>query len=399
MLNHMMKLVWKRKTRHLMVSLEILIAFVLVFGVLAFGARMAQLYSMPIGFSYTDVWSVRMRTADRDDRNSDPARYDTFRRSVEAMPQVEKVAFSTFSPYGRQIQRTDFVAPGGGRVFVHMQSASDDYAATAGVPLLQGRWFSAQDDGAGAIPVVIDRSLAQRLFPGQSALGREFSDSEPDDKSPRTLKVVGVIEGFRSQGELMSPVYFMFERFVAATSSDSVGTILIKTRPGTARGFEADLNRRLKLVRNDLSYEIAPLADLRADILNSAFIPLIVFAVIAAFMLLMVAFGLFGVLWQSTSARIPEIGLRRAVGASRAAIYGQIIGEQLLLSTLAMALALLLLVQLPLTRAFGDSLDWQVFGAASALSMGVIYLLSLACSLYPAWRASRMSPTQALHHE
>jgi putative ABC transport system permease protein len=400
MLQHLMKLVWKRKARNLMVSLEILIAFALVFGACAFGARMLQLYAMPTGFQYEDVWSVRIRATDREYRENDPSRYDAYKRSVEAMPQVEKVAFSTFSPYRRQIQRNDFVPPGGGaRIYTHMLSASDDFAATVGMRLQQGRWFSAVDDGASSIPVVIDQGLAARLFPGRSALGREFSDSEPEDKAPRTLKVVGVIEAYRSQGELMTPENFMFVRFVPASSNDSVSTIIVKVKPGTPRAFEADLNRRLKLVRNDLTYEIAPLSDLRDDILKSSLIPLILFGVIAAFMLLMVGFGLFGVLWQTTTARIPEIGLRRALGATSAAIYGQIVAEQLLLSSGAMAVALLLLVQLPLTHAFGASLDWTVFGAAAAVSMALVYLLSLACALYPGWRASRLSPTQALHYE
>jgi putative ABC transport system permease protein len=55
--------------------------------------------------------------------------------------------------------------------------------------------------------------------------------------------------------------------------------------------------------------------------------------VIAAFLLVMVAFGLFGVLWQNTTQRIPEIGLRRALGADAGSIYRQIIAEQMLLST------------------------------------------------------------------
>jgi putative ABC transport system permease protein len=113
----------------------------------------------------------------------------------------------------------------------------------------------------------------------------------------------------------------------------------------------------------------------------------------------MVAFGLFGVLWQNTTRRIPEIGLRRAVGADAGHIYRQIIGEQMLTSSLAMAVGLLLLVQLPLTGALGESLNWPVFCAAAGLSMAVVYLLSLLCSLYPGWRAARLSPTQALHYE
>ena len=127
--------------------------------------------------------------------------------------------------------------------------------------------------------------------------------------------------------------------------------------------------------------------------------PLMVMSVIAAFLLVMVAFGLFGVLWQNTTQRIPEIGLRRALGADAGDIYRQIIAEQMLLSTAAMAVALLLLVQLPLTGTFDDTLNWPVFLTAAALSAGVIYLLSLLCSLYPGWRAARLSPTQALHYE
>jgi putative ABC transport system permease protein len=124
-----------------------------------------------------------------------------------------------------------------------------------------------------------------------------------------------------------------------------------------------------------------------------------VVSVIAAFMLAMVAFGLFGVLWQNTTQRIPEIGLRRAIGASAGDIYRQIVAEQLLLSSAAMVVGLVLLVQLPLTGALGEGLNWTVFLGAAGLSMAAIYLLSLLCSLYPGWRASRLSPTEALHYE
>jgi putative ABC transport system permease protein len=133
--------------------------------------------------------------------------------------------------------------------------------------------------------------------------------------------------------------------------------------------------------------------------LKAQFAPLIVLGVIGAFMLLMVAFGLFGALWQNTTQRIPEIGLRRALGAQAGDIYRQIVAEQLLLSSTAIVVALALLAQLPLTGALGASLNWTVFAAAAGLSMFVIYLLSLLCSLYPGWRASRLSPTEALHYE
>jgi putative ABC transport system permease protein len=188
-------------------------------------------------------------------------------------------------------------------------------------------------------------------------------------------------------------------RFAPAVGPRHPRTILLKLAPGTARSFETRLHRRLKLIRNDLDYQIEPLADSRKTMMTAQCTPLIVLGVIAAFMMVMVAFGLFGALWQNTTQRIPEIGLRRAVGARVRDIYGQIVAEQLLLSSVAIVLGLVLLVQLPLTGALGESLDWTIFLSAAGLSMFVIYLLSLLCSLYPGWRASRLSPTEALHYE
>ncbi|MEJ7807336.1 MAG: FtsX-like permease family protein, partial [Telluria sp.] len=185
----------------------------------------------------------------------------------------------------------------------------------------------------------------------------------------------------------------------SAANTDGPRTILIKMAPGTPRAFEETLSRHLKLINNAWTYRIVPLDAMRASSMRDMATPLIILSVIAAFLLVMVAFGLFGVLWQNTTRRIPEIGLRRAIGANAGDIYRQIIAEQFLLSSGAMLVALLLLVQLPITGALGDALNWRVFLAATAVSMAVIYLLSLLCSVYPGWRASRMSPTQALHYE
>ena len=191
----------------------------------------------------------------------------------------------------------------------------------------------------------------------------------------------------------------MLPRWIPGVGKETANNIMLKLRPGTPRTFEPRLNARLKQVRADWNYIVTPLPDGRKSMLGTQMIPLTILSVIAAFLLVMVAFGLFGVLWQNTTQRIPEIGLRRALGASAGDIYRQIVAEQMLLSSGAMAVALVLLVQLPLTGVFGENLDWTVFFMASVLSAGVICLLSLLCSLYPGWRAARLSPTQALHYE
>jgi putative ABC transport system permease protein len=393
MLHHLLKLTWKRKSRNVMLSLEILIAFAIVFAIAAFGLRSGQLYRMPLGFAVQDVWSVSIKTGGND--KLDGASVDAFLRGVRALPEVQQVAFASITPYTHSTHQNGMKAPGGPNVSTSLMEASDDFAAVMSLPLAEGRWFDASDNGAAARPVVINRMLAETLFPGQAALGRAFSL----DNDEEHFKVVGIVDNYRGKGELMAPVPFMFKRFVPADITSYARTLLLHVEPGTSRAFENRLNTRLKAIRSDWSYAITPLPDLRKSELRAGFTPLVILGTIAAFMLVMVAFGLFGALWQNTTQRIPEIGLRRALGAQAGDIYGQIIAEQLLLSSVAIVLALVLLVQLPLTGVLGANLDWGVFCGAAGLSMAVIYLLSLLCSLYPGWRASRLSPTQALHHE
>ena len=398
MFRHLLKLTWKRKSRNLMLSLEILLAFAIVFAVAAFCLRYAQLYRMPLGFEGADMWSVSIDTGHHHDARIDPAVYDSLKRGLAELPEVAALSFVSHEPYARSTIAADVKRANGKTADTEMLEADDALAATLGLRLVDGRWFSDLDNGSAARPVVIDRRLAEALFPGERALGQHFGDGEGSAPSPG-YRVVGVVDAFRAKGELAAPVNFTFLRFEPGKNDRDAATILLKVKPGTTRDFERRLNTRLKLVRNDWSYQIAPLSGTRASMLKSQLIPLIVIGVIAAFMLVMVAFGLFGALWQNTTQRIPEIGLRRALGASAGGIYRQIVAEQFMLSSMAIALGLVLLVQLPLTGALGENLDWTVFSAAALLSMAVIYLLSSLCALYPGWRASRLSPTEALHYE
>ena len=397
MLHHLLKLIWKRKSRNMMLSLEILLAFIVVFAIAAVAVRNYQLARIPTGFEWRDQWSVSIRNAQP--IPNDAAMYDALKRALLDLPEVEKVAFTALAPYEMSRMTWNYSLPDGSRrVESDNMTSSDDFFDVLRMTPAQGRWFSKADDGADATPTVINRQLADKLFPGIDAVGQVFIEAEARD-TPRRFRVSAVVEQFRARGEYMDPVYLAMPRFVPGVGWEKAGTILLRVKPGTPRAFEARLSARLKREHGDWSFVISPLSEARKSMSKLQMVPMMVMSVIAAFLLVMVAFGLFGVLWQNTTQRIPEIGLRRALGADAGHIYRQIIAEQMLLSTAAMAVALVLLVQLPLTGAFPDSLNWPVFFTAAALSAGVIYLLSLLCSLYPGWRAARLSPTQALHYE
>ena len=400
MFRHLLKPIWRRKSRNLMLSLEILLTFLVVFAIVAAAGRCYQLYHLPTGFSYDNVWSVQLEQPNEEGSKDGGAIVEKFRRGLQDLPEVEQASLSSFSPYLSATWRSAVNLPDGGKqAETDMLDVSDDFFATLDMSVEKGRVFSAADEGAAETAVVINRQLAETLFPGQDPVGKIISDGEPGSEARTMMKVTGVIEDFRNKGEFMSPTNFVLKRFSPVAENAMIRTVLLKVRPGTSRDFELKLSQQLKLIRNDWSYRISPLGDLRKSMLQETLTPLVVLSVIAGFLLLMVAFGLFGVLWQNTTRRIPEIGLRRATGATSADIYRQIIIEQLLLTSLAMAVGLILLVQLPITGVLGQNLDWPLFLGAAATAIGLMALVSVLCALYPAWQASRLSPTEALHYE
>lgn len=400
MFQHLLKLIWKRKARNLMLSLELLIAFVIVFAIAAAGVRYAQLYQLPLGYDATDTWSVRIDDVEdgRTALTSDV--FDNFRRTLEAMPEVHALSFASTAPYTTRTMTMNLrPSDGGPQINTELIEADDRLLPLLGVPLAQGRIFNQSDNGASAQAVVVNRHMARAMFGDVDPIGKTYDANRDENGKPTLMRVVGVVEHLRMKGEFDSRDNIFIMRHVPGQTMNGMREMTLKVAPGTPRAFEEKLGQQLKLVNQSWTYQVNPVSELRTSTLREQLIPLQIMAIVAAFLLLMVAFGLFGVLWQNTTRRTSEIGLRRAIGASAAMVYSQIIAEQMLLSSLAMAVGLLLLVQLPLTGAFGDSLNWTVFIGAAVLSMAVIYLLSLLCAVYPGWRASRMSPTEALHYE
>lgn len=397
---HILKPIWKRKFKNLLLSLEIMLAFCVVFGLALMTTRYLQLYHLPTGFEYQDVWSVRMLSPGEMNPKNDPAVTENFQRSLAALPEVEQVGFINYSPYSNSTWSSDLYLPDSKSEYhVNMTEMADETPTLLKMKLLDGRWFSPEDEGRPERAIIINKRLADSMFPGKRAVGQLVSDTEPGSKKAQLLRITGVFEDFRNKGEFMVPTNFSIMRFSRASEERRMETVLIKVKPGTSRAFEEKLSHQLKLIRSDWGYRISPLKDMRQSRIKEDTVPLVILAVIAVFLLIMVSFGLFGVLWQNTTQRIPEIGLRRAIGAHSGHIYQQIITEQLLLSSIAMLTGMVLLVQLPLTGVLGEAINWTVFIVATVISMAVIYAISTLCSLYPAWRASCLSPTQALHYE
>src|SRR5262249_60359516 len=122
------------------------------------------------------------------------------------------------------------------------------------------------------------------------------------------------------------------------------------------------------------------------------------FGLVTGFLLLMVALGLTGVLWQNVTQRTREIGLRRAKGATIPRVHRQILGELTVMTSLALLAGVLVVVQFPLLDLLGYVRP-AVFAASLAVSIAALYGVTLVCGWYPSRLATRVPPAEALRYE
>ncbi|HEV2669211.1 MAG TPA: FtsX-like permease family protein, partial [Blastocatellia bacterium] len=145
-------------------------------------------------------------------------------------------------------------------------------------------------------------------------------------------------------------------------------------------------------------FSIKPLVEMRASVFQEYLVPMAAFGLVAGFLLIMVGLGLTGVLWLTVTQRTKEMGLRRAKGATRQRIYKQILGELFIVTTTGLLVGTLVVVQFPLLDLMGFASP-EVYTASIFISLGLIYLLTTVCGLYPSLLATRIHPAEALHYE
>ncbi len=410
MIKHLLKLVWNRRRGNILITLEIFACFLVLFAALTMIGHYVVNYYSPLGYDYEDVWAVGTSLSTLADLERDsPEVMGRFIRSfyeaMKAMPEIEAVAIMAQTPYSASWNSGQFEHRGK-RVRSTRNQASDDLPQVLGLQVVRGRWFGAEDDGLAWDPVVINRMLSRELFGDEDPIGKDISVKQDSSKeaaaggssgSPRREKrVVGVISDFRKDGEFSRPESYVFERTVPGKGRG--WDFVMRLRPGTTAAFEETLARRLRSINPDWTFDIDPIVKTRASMLQLQMAPMMAAGIVVSFLIVMVALGLVGVVWQDVSRRTTEIGLRRALGAAASSIYHQVLGELLVIASAGLLLGVLVVVQMPLLDLLGF-LRTSVYIYALVVSLAVIYGVTLVCGLYPSRMATRVQPVEALRWE
>ncbi|HYL64095.1 MAG TPA: ABC transporter permease [Candidatus Methylomirabilis sp.] len=276
--------------------------------------------------------------------------------------------------------------------FVNTLVTSDGYFQTLGIPILQGRDLTPRDTGESGKVVIVNETLARRFFPQGNVLGRRVRVMFDGDGPPR--EIIGVAKDVRDRGlgSLTVPTaYTPMTQF-----SLPYGSVAVRARVPLA-GLISQIRDVARKV--DSSTPLADFQSLDARIYASLQEPRFYTALagVCAFMaVLFVTIGLYGLIAFSVSQRIPEIGIRLALGAQRASILRMVLGQGLRMVALGVAIGLVL--ALAFTRLLQNLLfeiqptDLPTL-AAVALLLTVVTLLA---SYVPALRATRVDPVVAL---
>jgi putative ABC transport system permease protein len=318
---------------------------------------------------------------------------------IVALPGVESAGGMSWRPLSLG-SATSFAVPDrpapaqGHEPVADVRMVTPGLFRTLGIALTEGRDFDVRDDADRPTVVVVNETLAREFWPGQSPLGRKIRM-----EWGRTLdaEIVGVVGEVRLVGLDQAPRHQIY--WAVSQLPNYFLTFLVKT-PGHPSAFAGSVKEALASVDPTLPLaKIAPLSDAVGDALKQ---PRFTFVLLAAFALtaaLLAALGLFGVLSYSVSQRLPEMGVRLALGAQPKDVAGLVLweGARLALIGTAVGLAGALLITGLLSRLLYETSprDPLAFVGVAAF----VAVLALAAAVVPARRASRVQPAIALRAE
>jgi predicted permease len=386
-----------RRSRETLVVLEISLTAALLFGAILLARSFLTLVSVPTGFNHGDVAVMEIRIPRN--RTSSPEEvyglWEHLQERVAAIPGARSVTFSSdppFTPWNsyKRLRVEGDTRPEEELPVIEYSPVGPGFFRVLGIPLLAGRGFDRGDrDGSGPVAVVSE-SLAQRLWPGQSALGRRFEMSVRRKPDPVSFQVVGIAGDIREDGfdrptEPMIYIPFFQE-------PQSLGSILVETG-GQPLGMAPELRKALRETDRELTLSfISTINGLMGDSVAVPRAALLVSSAFGLLTLVLAAVGVFGVMASAVSERRREIGVRASLGATGRAIASMVLRRSLYLTFAGILLGLLGAAFLGKVL---ESLLFQVSArdpAAFVLTALVLSLVSGLSAWVPARQASRVDP-------
>jgi predicted permease len=392
---------------------EIAIAVVLLVSAGLLGRTMLRLSALDPGVNLHNVVTARTALSPATLTNPDATRaaWQYLMDKVRAVPGVQAVATVDTVPMRKGSNTINYsLTPNSLDNYssdlpvVLPNSVSADYLKVTGIPLRRGRFLTAADRKGTQPVAVIDDVLAQQSFHGQDPIGKPIWIGLGTDP----LTIVGVVGHVRQwglaaddQSNVRAQLYYPFaqvpDRFVRRWSE--LMSVAVKTNVDPSNILEP-LHRAVRGVTGDqVIYDINTFEDLAIASLARQRFLLLLFGVFAMLALLLACIGIYGVLAYLGSQRVPEIGVRMALGATGSRVLWMVLRQSLVMIFAGIAvgsgggwLATRYLTQ---SVEGARASEPTTFGPMIAL----LVTTALIASFIPARRASLVDPVRALRQE
>ncbi len=379
--------------RGALVISEIAFACVLLVGAGLLIRSFVHVLDVNLGFRPESASHVRVDPERRPPTMALQAAYfdDVLRRARE-VPGVTAAGLSDALPLGRN--RT-WGAPAKGQQYpkgrfpiAYVRVVSDGYIGAMGIPLRSGRDFSPRDTVDTEKVMMINESMARRLFPGQDAVGQIVMVNGG-------CRVVGVVADVR---HLALEEASGLEMYIDIRQIGDYASADLVVRSSLPEGQLATAVRAalLPVLPAIAGSEFRPLQQLVDKAISPRRFVVMLLGGFALFALLLASLGIYGVISYSVGQRTQEIGIRMALGASAGNLQARILGQTLSLAAIGMAIGAA--VAWPLARLLSGML-YGVSAGDPATFAGMLAVLTIVAGVagyLPARRASRIDPSTAL---
>jgi predicted permease len=384
------------RVRDVFVGAQVALAVTLLLTAALFSRSLQAGLSADLGFDPTGVVaaSINLGAPHEYDRETGRAFQHALLTRVRALPGVEAAALSGYvllggSRSGGHVRAED--APNEQGINASTTAVTPEYFRTLRIEILEGRGFTDADDESAPAVAVINRTVADRLWPGQSPLGRRITGAAGN------VEVVGVTGPGKYVFVTEEPSGFVFLPQLQRYRSRM---FLHVRAPGAEAATIRDVRAAVRALDPDVAVSAPMLVSgvVGAGLFPHRFATQLVgtFGMVG---LLLAAMGLYGVLAYQVARRTRELGVRRALGATAARVVRSVLGRGIIVAVLGCGLGMVAGGALAIAiRSFFYGirpLDPVTFGAVPIL----LFAVALAASWIPARRAASVEPSVALRSE
>jgi putative ABC transport system permease protein len=402
--------------RSLLVVSEVSLALVLLIGAALLIRTYIALRSVNPGFDAHNVVTLEMSlSGDRFKKTAGVAAvaHDGLER-LDAIPGVEASGFSCCLPlnvgYGLPFNIVGRAPTGksrwtGGGSWM---SASPGYFSVFKIPIVQGRDFTEQDDGAAPGVVIISEAMAKEYWPKQNPIGQQIVIGKgvgPQfDEPPR--QIIGIAADARDSGLNRNPRPLMIvptaqvtDGMTALNASIQPMIWVVRTHGDPSQYVKA-ITEQLRLASGGFPVaRVRPMSEIVLESTARQDFNMLLLTIFGATALVLAAIGIYGLMAYSVQQRTQEMGIRMALGADRNRIRNLVVWQGMRLALVGIALGIG--AAFGLTRLLASFL-YEVKPRDPLVFVAVPVILSAVALLavwLPATRASRLDPQQALRIE